>query len=76
MKGKGEWHRCKYINGKLIHDGTWEDCKWYEWLDEYGAKKYARMKYDAIDHFFPPTKKLKEDCVVAFRELEKEDNYD
>lgn len=65
------WHPCSYDeNGmKLKHDGTWEDGKWYEWLDKYDNREIARMKKDCLDHFFPPTKIIKEQDVIAFREI-------
>lgn len=37
----------------------------------------ARMKLDAIDHFYPHTKIIKEEDVCRYRELEEgEDNAD
>lgn len=63
-----KWHFCSYTCEKLIHDGSWEDGKWYEWLDKYGNKEVARMKSDSYDHFYPPTKTLREKDIVAFRE--------
>ena len=70
-----EWHQCEYgifndVSYRLIHDGTWEDGKFYEWIDIYGNKEIARMKKDAIDHFFPPTKLVKEKNVIAYREID------
>ena len=63
-----EWHPCKYDDYKLEHDGTWVGGKWYEWLDKYNNREIARMKLDAFDHFFPSTKTIKEENVIAFRE--------
>lgn len=63
-----EWHPCKYEGYELIHDGTWVDGRWYEWLDKYNNREIARMKLDAFDHFFPNTKFIKEEDVIAFRE--------
>lgn len=62
-----DWHTCRYVNGKLEHDGTWEDGKWYEWLDKHDNIVIARMKMDAEDHFFPGTC-IREEDVIAFRE--------
>lgn len=64
----GSWHPCSYIDMKLHHDGTWEDGKWYEWMDCHGNVEYARMKYDVYDHFYPNANTLREEEVVAFRE--------
>lgn len=66
------WRPCSYDEynyAKLEHDGSWVDGKWYEWLDKYGNREVARMKLDAIDHFYPSTKVIKEDDVIAFRQL-------
>ena len=65
------WHPCSYDENdpKLMHDGTWVDGKWYEWLDKYDNREKARMKLDAIDHFFPSTKIIREQDVIAFREI-------
>lgn len=68
------WRLCsydEYENNKLEHDGSWVDGKWYEWLDKYGNREVARMKKDAMDHFFPPTKVIKEENVIAFRAVTK-----
>ena len=62
------WHACKYEDYKLIHDETFVDGRWYEWLDKYNNREVARMKLDAFDHFFPNTKTIKEEDVIAFRE--------
>ena len=62
------WHPCRYEEVELFHDGTWVDGRWYEWLDKYNNREVARMKLDAIDHFYPPTKVIKEEDVIAFRE--------
>ena len=62
-------HLCKYVDFKLVHDETWISGKWYEWLDKDGNTDVARMKDDAIDHVYPPTKVIKEENVVAFREI-------
>lgn len=69
------WHPCEYGDGEkldwghLHHDGTWVDGRWYEWLDKHGNREVARMKMDAQDHFWPPTKIITEEDVVAFREI-------
>ena len=63
------WHPCRYVNGKLEHDGTWEDGKWYEWIDKNDNLVTARMKMDAEDHFFPDTWMHEKD-VIAFRDTE------
>lgn len=63
-----EWHPCKYEDYQLEHDGSWVDGRWYEWLDKYNNREVARMKLDAMDHFFPSTKTIKEENVIAFRE--------
>lgn len=66
------WHPCsydEYEDGKLEHDGTWVDGRWYEWLDKYGNREFARMKKDAIDHFYPSPQIVKEDDVIAFRPM-------
>lgn len=62
------WHQCEYVDYHLKHDGSWVDGKWYEWKDRYGNIEIARMKLDAIDHFFPRAEFIKEEDVVAFRE--------
>ena len=67
------WHPCKYVDLKLEHDGSWISGKWYEWMDKFGNVEVARMKYDAIDHFFPPTKTIQQEDVVAYRIPPKED---
>lgn len=64
---KEGWNYCKYKNSKLQHDGSWIDGKWYEWLDKYGNKEIARMKLDAIDHFYPNANTIKEEDVIAYR---------
>lgn len=64
-----EWHPCKYEHMKLEHDGSWEDGKWYVWRDADGHEEIARMKLDAYDHFYPPTKVIEEENVVAYREV-------
>lgn len=64
-----QWHPCKYKDFELVHDGTWVSGRWYEWLDKYGNREVARMKDDAIDHFYPPTEQIKEEDVLAFRSL-------
>lgn len=63
------WHPCSYDDNKLEHDGYWEDGRWYEWLDKYNNREVARMKRDAVDHFYPNTKIVKEENVIAFREI-------
>lgn len=62
------WHPCKYEDHELLHDGTWVGGRWYEWLDKYNNREVARMKADCFDHFFPATKIIKEENVIAFRE--------
>lgn len=63
------WNPCYYgEDGKLHHDGSWEPGRWYEWIDRNYKIEIARMKDDAEDHFFPPTKTIKEEDVIAFRE--------
>ena len=65
------------VDCKLEHDGSWVDGKWYEWEDVRGNREVARMKLDAIDHFYPHTKIIKEEDVCRYRELEEgEDNAD
>lgn len=61
------WQQCVYADLKLRHNGTWIGGKWYEWKDIYGHIERARMKLDAYDHFFPDTKVIKEENVVAYR---------
>ena len=71
------WHPCQYVDCKLEHDGSWVDGKWYEWEDVRGNREVARMKLDAIDHFYPHAKIIKEEDVCRYRELEEgEDNAD
>ena len=73
----GVWHLCRYVDLKLEHDGSWVDGRWYEWEDIHGNREVARMKLDAIDHFYPHTKIIKEEDVCRYRELEEgEDNVD
>lgn len=64
------WHHCMYIKGTFTHNGRFVDGRWYEFLDKYDNREVARMKRDAIDHFFPPTKIIKEEDIIAFREVE------
>ena len=54
------WHPCQYVDCKLEHDGSWVDGRWYEWEDIHGSREVARMKLDAIDHFYPYAKIIKE----------------
>ena len=63
------WHPCRYINFTLEHDGSWIDGKWYEWEDIHGNREIARMKLDAIDHFYPETKTIKEEDICRYREI-------
>lgn len=67
------WHQCEYVDYHLKHDGSWVDGRWYEWKDRYGNIEIARMKLDAIDHFFPRAEIIKEEDVVAFRETKGSD---
>lgn len=67
----GAWHLCRYVDLKLEHDGSWVDGRWYEWEDIHGNREVARMKLDAIDHFYPHTKIIKEEDVCRYRELEE-----
>lgn len=57
------WHPCQYVDCKLEHDGSWVDGKWYEWEDVRGNREVARMKLDAIDHFYPHAKIIKGECL-------------
>ena len=66
------WHTCRYIDSALWHDGSWIDGRWYEWEDIYGNREIARMKLDAIDHFYPRTKIIKEEDVCRYREIEED----
>ena len=70
------WHPCRMpdIFDHLEHDGTWVPGRWYEWLDMYGNTEIARMKADAWDHFFPGTKIIKEEDVIAFRAVRKDND--
>lgn len=63
------WHPCKYKDIELIHDGSWVSGRWYEWMTKDGDIEIARMKEDAVDHFWPRPGRIKEDDVIAFREL-------
>ena len=65
------WHPCRYIDFTLEHDGSWIDGRWYEWEDIHGNREIARMKLDAIDHFYPETKTIKEEDVCRYRETEE-----
>lgn len=69
-----EWHPCRYVDCKLEHDGSWVDGKWYEWEDIYGNREVARMKLDAMDHFYPNTKIIKEENVRRYREIMEGEN--
>lgn len=62
------WHPCRYEDLELKHDGSWKPGRWYEWLDKYNNREVARMKDDAADHFWPETKIIKKEDVIAFRE--------
>lgn len=69
------WHKCSYEDGRLIHDGSWVPGKWYEWKSISGETECARMKRDIPDdHFFPPPSRIFEENVIAFRELEEQNN--
>lgn len=70
-----ERHPCRYIDCTLEHDGSWVDGKWYEWEDIYGNREVARMKLDAMDHFYPNTKIIKEENVRRYREIMEGENY-
>lgn len=67
----GAWHPCRYVDLKLEHDGSWVDGRWYEWEDIHGNREVARMKLDAIDHFYPQAKVIKEEDVCRYRELKE-----
>lgn len=69
-----EWHPCRYIDCTLEHDGSRVDGKWYEWEDIYGNREVARMKLDAMDHFYPNTKIIKEENVRRYREIMEGEN--
>ena len=66
-----ELNPCHYSGGKLLHAGTWHPGRWYEWVDKFGNREIARMKADAFDHFWPETKIIKEENVVAFKDVER-----
>lgn len=70
-----KWHECRLSEETfhLEHDGSWVPGRWYMWRDKYGNEEAARMKDDAFDHSYPPTKVIKQEDVVAFRELTKEE---
>ena len=59
-----EWHPCRYIDCTLEHDGSWVD----------GNREVARMKLDAMDHFYPNTKIIKEENVRRYREIMEGEN--
>lgn len=63
------WNDCRWSRGSLLHNGYWQSGHWYEWLDIYGNTEVARMKDDAWDHFYPPTKIIKEENVIGFRDI-------
>ena len=63
------WHPCEYVHCKLEHDGSWVDGKWYVWRDVDGNEEIARMKLDGYDHFYPSTRIIEEEKVVAYREV-------
>lgn len=65
-----ELNPCYYAGGKLLHAGTWHPGRWYLWFDKFGNSEICRMKADAFDHFWPETKIIKEENVVAFKEVE------
>lgn len=74
-----KWHECRLNEESfhLEHDGSWRPGRWYMWRDKHGNEEIARMKDDAFDHFYPPTVVIKEEDVVAYRELtEKEKRND
>ena len=66
------WHPCSYEDGELLHDGSWVPGKWYEWLDKYNNREVARMKAASTDRFFPSTRVISENNVIAFREIDGE----
>lgn len=66
-----EWIKCTYEDMKFNPFGEWIDGKWYIFKDCFGNVEKARMKTDAYDHFFPPTKTIKEENIIAY----KNDNH-
>ena len=61
-------HKCHYEDMSLIYDKADEpeDGAWLWWYDNLGNAEYARMKFDAKDHFFPDTELIKEENIIGW----------
>lgn len=65
------WHKCKYVNNTLEHDGTWIEGCWYYWMDHYRRVFVARLKGDEWFHYFtaPIRESTVDETFVAFAEI-------
>lgn len=63
------WHPVSYEHLQLVGEKLPEDGAWNIWKDKFGNVEIARFKYDAMDHFFPPAGKIKEENIVAWSEF-------
>lgn len=66
---KRKWNRVSYDHLTLKGVNLPEDGAWSVWKDSLGHIEIARFKYDAMDHFFPPTETIKEENIIAWRSL-------
>lgn len=70
-----KYHPCFYEGLKCIYPS--DDVPPFEqyvfWLDKYGHIEKARMKEDAEDHFYPNTKLIKEEDIIAWTPCESEE---
>lgn len=64
-----KWHRVRYAHYYLEGRNRPEPDAWSVWKDSKGHIEVARFKLDGIDHFYPPTKYIKEEDIIAWREL-------
>ena len=62
-----DWNEVRYNNLSLEGEVLPPDCIWAEWKDKFGNIEVARFKVDVQDHFYPPTKLVKEENIVAWR---------
>lgn len=68
---KRKWNVVGYTHMQLFGKNLPEDGQWAVWKDKLGHIEIARFKYDAQDHFFPQTKYIEEENVIAWRDLKR-----
>ena len=64
---KRKWNRVVYCHMQLKGKRLPEDGAWSVWKDSKGHIEIARFKFDAQDHFFPRTDRIREEDIVAWR---------